>query len=247
MRVIAIIAAVFLVFAADASASNTQTISVAGAPVKHAKVKRSAASIAVLTTTGAVVAGEQIAPATRAQIFFDDDFVFTAAGLPVCRANLNGISAAMARAACPTSIVGTGAGRVALAGFTDTILDAEITAFNGPPQSGHPVIVLHSWTNAVALGTTLVGVLKPYGKSGFGSVLDVTIPALPLNSAIVEFSTRVQRSWKRVIKRKGKRVRITEHYVHARCASRSWKFRGTFTYSGAPANTVSSSQSCTIR
>ncbi len=235
-RLISTIAIIgFLAFPSSAGA-NTQTVSATAAPIKHPAKTYTAASLNVITATGPDAPGAQIFPATRAQIYFDDDFVFTAAGLPVCRAAIDGLNTALARAACPNSIVGTGAAKVALAGFTETVLDAEITAFNGPPVNGRPVLRLFSYTNAVALGTVLTGVLKPSGRSGFGKVLDVSIPTLPLSSAIIEFQTKVQRSWKY----KGK----VQHYVKARCATRKWRFSGTFTYAGATSKSASSNQTC---
>lgn len=235
-KLIAILTAGLVLALPTTAAGNTQTIKVVAAPVKHPAKSFTAASLNVTTATGPDTPGAQIFPATRAQIFFDDDFVFTTAGLPVCTANLDGLTTAMARAACPTSIVGTGAAKVALAGFTTTILDAEITAFNGRPINGRPVLRLFSRTNAVALGTVLTGVLKPYGRNGFGKVLDVSIPALPLGSAIIEFQTKVQRSWKF----KGK----VQHFVKARCATRRWKFSGTFDYDGATSKSASTNQTC---
>jgi hypothetical protein len=222
--------------AAGTALANTQTIRGTASPTKHPQKVATKTAIEVLTTTGATTPGERIAAATRAQVYFDNDFVFTTAGLPVCRANLNGITAQMARAACPTSIVGTGDARVALAGFTDTILNASITAFNAPPRNGHPVLVLHSWTEAVSLGTTLVGEIKPANRRGYGKVLDVTIPALPLGSAIIEFRTKVFRTWKA----KGK----LQSYAKARCATKRWLYSGTFTYDDGTAKTANSSQRC---
>lgn len=233
--VLSLAVALSLLFPTSAVA-NTQTISVVGAPVKHPAKALTAASLNVTTATGPDAPGAQIFPATRAQIFFDDDFAFYSAGLPVCTASLDGLSTTLARQACPNSIVGTGAAKVALAGFTDTILDAEITAFNGRPINGRPVLRLFSYTNAVALGTTLTGVLKPYGRNGFGKVLDVSIPTLPLGSAIIEFQTKVQRSWKF----KGR----VQHYVKARCATRRWKFAGTFEYAGAASKSATANQTC---
>jgi len=229
-------AAIIGLMAAASALANTQTIRGTASPTKHPQKVATKTAIEVLTTTGAETPGERIAAATRAQVFFDNDFVFTTVGLPVCRANLNSITAEMARAACPTSIVGTGDAKVALAGFTDTILDASITAFNAPPRNGHPVLVLHSWTNAVALGTTLVGEIKPANRRGYGKVLDVTIPALPLGSAIIEFRTKVFRTWKA----KGK----LQSYAKARCATKRWLYSGTFTYDDGTAKTANSSQRC---
>lgn len=235
-KLISIVAVLGALLIPAPAAANTQTVAATALPVKHPAKTFTAASINVVTATGPDSPGAQIFPATRAEIYFDDDFAFYAAGLPVCRAALDGLSTTLARAACPTSIVGTGAAKVGLAGFTDTVLNAQITAFNGPPQNGRPVLRLFSYTEAVALGTTLTGVLKPYGKNGYGKVLDVSIPTLPLNSAIIEFQTKVQRSWKF----KGR----TQHYVKARCTTRKWKFSGTFTYAGATSKSASATQTC---
>ena len=205
------------------------------------KTKFKAGSVNVITETGD--ADGSVSPATRAKVYFDDDLRFTTRGLAICQpSRINNTSTAQAKARCGNAQVGAGAATVALGGSTDPAarLGATVTAFNGPPKNGKPVILLHSRTDPPLNSTVvLVGVLKPLPRAGdFGNVLDVTIPQLPGNTAITRFQVKVQKNFRF----RGQR----RSYVNGRCGDGNKKlnYKGTFIFDGSPAKTALDSQAC---
>ena len=75
-------------------------------------------SINVITETGDN--DGNVSPATRAQVFFDDDLRFFTKGVPTCdAAKLTNTTTAQAKARCGNAQVGAGAATVALAGNPD--------------------------------------------------------------------------------------------------------------------------------
>jgi hypothetical protein len=220
--------------------ANSQTIKGTIAPIKQKKNSYGKASVTVLTKTNDT--DGSVSPATRAQVFFDDDIKFDTRGVPVCqKSKVDGNkTTAAAKNACPFSVVGTGNASIAVAGNPDTIALAKVTAFNGVPRGGKPVILLHSFSAATGLAPVLDGVLKNTGGD-FGKILDITIPALPLGSAITSFEAKVQKS----SRFEGKTI----NFVTARCkdGNRKWNYKGTFTYDGSPKKTATSSQTCKIK
>ena len=224
--------------------ANTQKITGTFKPNTNlSKTNFKGGSLNVITETGD--SDGQVDPATRAKVFFDDDFRFTTRGLPRCQpSQINGVSTEAAKAACGRAQVGAGQAKVAIGGQADNpnaILGATVTAFNGPPRNGNPVILLHSRTDPPLNSTVvLVGVLKGLGRAGdYGNVLDVTIPPLPGNTAITRFQVKVQKAFRF----RGKR----RNYVSARCADRNrlLNYKGTFTFDGSPSKTAFDTQACT--
>jgi hypothetical protein len=207
------------------------------------KTKYKAGNVNVITETGD--SDGNVSPATRAKVFFDDDLRFTTRGLAKCDpAKLTNTSTEQAKARCRAAMVGAGAATVALGGSTDegARLGATVTAFNGPPKNGKPVILLHSRTDPPLNSTVvLVGVLKPLPAAGdFGNVLDVSIPQLPGNTAITRFQVKVQKNFSVAGKRKS--------YVSGRCSDGNKKinYKGTFIFDGSPAKTATHSQPCSL-
>ena len=205
------------------------------------KTKFKPGNLNVITETGDQ--DGSVSPATRAKVFFDDDFRFTTRGLARCQPDqLTNTSTQQAKARCGNAQVGAGAATVALGGSTDegARLDATVTAFNGPPRNGKPVILLHSRTDPPLNSTVvLTGVLKPLPRAGdYGNVLDVTIPPLPGNTAITRFQVKVQKNFRFRGKRKS--------YVSGRCGDRNKRlnYKGRFIFDGSPAKTALDSQPC---
>ena len=207
------------------------------------KTKFKAGSVNVITETGDQ--DGSVSPATRAKVSFDDDLRFTTRGLAQCDpSRLTNTSTEQAKARCRAAMVGSGAATVALGGSTDegARLGATVTAFNGPPRNGKPVILLHSRTDPPLNSTVvLVGVLKPLPRAGdFGNVLDVTIPPLPGNTAITRFQVKVQKTFRFRGKRKS--------YVSGRCGdgNKQLNYKGRFIFDGSPAKTALDSQRCSL-
>jgi hypothetical protein len=220
--------------------ANSQTIKGTIAPIKQKKKAFGKASVTVLTKTNDT--DGTVSPATRAQIFFDDDIKFDTRGVVKCpKSKVDGNkTTAAAKNACPFSVVGSGNASIAVAGNPDAVALAKVTAFNGVPKGGKPVILLHSYSAATGLAPVLDGVLK--NTSGdFGKILDVAIPPLPFGSAITSFETKVQRS----TRFEGKTI----NFVSARCkdGNRKWNYKGKFTYDGSPSKTATSAQTCKVK
>lgn len=229
---------------------NTQKMAVTLKPGKGGKTTFKRNSLRSLTTTGSTATGAfAITPVTKAQIFYDSDIKFDTKGLPVCTANITGTTTAAALAACASSKVGTGKAVVKIAGdpaSPDT--SAVITAFNGKPIGGKPVILLHTRVDAIASTTVLVGTLNKVGGK-FGWRLDVVVPPLPAATATTIFDVTVDHKPVKVGK-------VNHTYVSAKCShkNKTWAFKGTFTYKSDPGDptpnagsiTVGSSQKCAV-
>jgi hypothetical protein len=188
----------------------------------------------------------------RVQLFFDDDFNFSAAGVPSCTTSFGGSTTlAQAMSACGNARVGSGEASTApSSNFPGCVL-----LFNGAQQAGRPTLVLFTrvtltpnatancanpaTNNSGTTSVTLTGFLRrnpagmPADYAG-GSTLDVPnldLAPLPLD----DFTATVRRG----------------RYVSARChdADREWNTRTTFTYSGSsePPDTINASQACEVR
>jgi hypothetical protein len=116
----------------------------------------------------------------------------------------------------------------------------KVTAFNGVPQGGKPVVLLHAYgTSPIQTTLVLVGTVSNYGKEGFGPRLDVTIPPIAGGAGVItDFKVKIQKSWTY----KGKKM----NFVNARCpASRKLKYRGAFTYADGTTIDAATTQACT--
>ncbi|MSO41442.1 MAG: hypothetical protein EXQ70_06040 [Solirubrobacterales bacterium] len=174
---------------------------------------------------------DQPFPSTRTILDFDNDIKFTIKSVPYnqvnknnslgqCTATIDGKSAAEATSLCSKALVGSGDAEANLFG---TLIPATVTAFNGAPVGGKPVILLHSDPGQDAF--VLPGTLSKSNQgSDFGMQLDVNpIPPLTAGTAITNFHTDVGGL---TYKRKGTKY----PYVSARCAdkNKTWNFHGEF-------------------
>ena len=111
-----------------------------------------------------------------------------------------------------------------------------ITAFNGKPVGGHPVILLHVYSADLGVDAVQVLVGKLFKISGkYGWKLDVTVPPLPFGTATTIFDVTVQhKPWvtRKTVRRHGRKVTVkTKHYyVSAKCSHGKWFYKGTFHY-----------------
>jgi hypothetical protein len=224
-------------------AANTQTIKGTFKPNTNlSKTKFKGGSVNVITTTNDADGDGKVAPAIKAQVWFDDDINFFTKGIPTCKeSDLTQTTTAQAKAKCGKAQVGSGASTIGLAGQADpsAATPAVVTAFNGVPKNGHPVILLHARADAFGNTTVLVGTLNKLGRAGdLGWRLDVKIPELAFGSAITRFQVKVQKSYRF----HGHRV----NYISGRCGDGNHKlnYKGKFTFNGAPAKSATSSQSC---
>ena len=246
---------------AAGNTDNTQSMSVTVASSKQSKTKFGNAKLRSLTTTGSTTTGAYaITPVDHAVIFYDKDIKFDTAGLPQCAKSLTGKTTAQAKALCGKSQVGTGQAVVKIAGSPaspDTATN--ITAFNGKPVGGHPVILLHVYSASLGVDAVQVLVGKLFKISGkYGWKLDVTVPPLPFGTATTIFDVTVQHKpvvTRKTVRRHGRKVTVkTKHkYVSAKCSHGKWFYKGTFHYTSnaGPAKSgslpASSSQNCSVK
>jgi len=156
-------------------------------------------------------------PAVRALVYFDKSIKVNLNGVPPCdEGALNSLNTAEARALCPESIIGTGQAAVripvistgpespppgnsgqatvngkTIAGETQAVL----TAFRTTKLGKYERIILFSRVGATAVGSPLIGTIKPAPKAlkkkGYGTLLDVDIPLLAAGAALTRFSMGV--------------------------------------------------------
>ncbi|MGZ3302812.1 MAG: hypothetical protein ACXVBG_18125, partial [Isosphaeraceae bacterium] len=119
--------------------------------------------------------------------------------------------------------------------------DQIVTAFNGVPQGGKPVVILHSYgTTPVQTTLILVGTVRNFNKEGYGPRLDLEIPLIAGGvGALTEFQTTIDKKFTY----KGKK----RSYVSAKCTSGKLKARGTFTFKDGETLTAFSTQTCKKR
>ncbi len=167
-------------------------------------------------------------------INFDPDFKLTPGTIPRCDpASLTGKDATGARAACPRSIVGQGTSELHTLTETnpaDGGLFGTVTAFNGLPSGGNPVVLLHMDIDRSTTSPILTGVLR-------GNVLTVQGPVTP-GVVITNLTTSINR---RVSLKKGPKRFF---FVSARCSKRRWQSSATVFYTDGTQQTGSTTQTC---
>ena len=191
---LALAAGVSAVALGAGNTQNTQAIVVTATPSKQSKTKFANIKLRSKTTTGTTGTGSfAITPVDHAVTFYDKDIRFDSKGLPQCSKSLAGLTTAQAKAACPKAIVGSGNAVVKISGdpsLPDTSTD--ITAFNGKPVGGHPILLLHTYSAALGTSNVVVLVGKLFKTSGkYGWKLDVTVPQLPAGTAATIFDVTV--------------------------------------------------------
>lgn len=161
----------------------------------------------------------------RAFITFSKDVKFTPGNIPDCNlAAIIGKSTALARQACPQSVVGGGTN---LQTFSDgRQLSGVITAFNGAPSGGNPTLYLHVDLPGVATKPILTGVIS-------GNTLDVTIPPVP-GAVIDDFTTTINK------RKSGKKT----FYFSARCSKGKLSTTEDVTYQNGQHEVASASSKC---
>jgi hypothetical protein len=183
---------------------------------------------------------------------FDRDFKFTAGKIGECApSQLAGLGTADAKAACPTAIVGGGIATSCSAaqGCGPGEHQLEVTLFNGVPQGGAPVLILHlKGIGAIAALPPFVVpgrlINSPLAGQGYGKRL--TIPDQPdvqstgfhLRSVRLELGV-LKNGVKKKVKgpknpKTGKRKikKVPQYYVMAKCSDKVWQFRTETTFRG---------------
>jgi hypothetical protein len=172
---------------------------------------------------------------------FDRNASLFTKGVPTCNAsNLQSTSTEDAKRACGRAVIGRGSGSALIPVGAKTLPEPTVvTAFNGVPQGGKPVVLLHAYgTSPVQTTLVLIGTVSRYNRGGFGPRLDVAIPKIAGGTgALTDFTVTINKKFRY----KGKQ----RSYVSAKCPnSRKLKARATFTYADGEALTATSNQSC---
>jgi hypothetical protein len=177
-------------------------------------------------TDNATTANGVPIPAVRAIIDFPKGLTIFSKGFPTCDAgSIQSTSTEVALEKCKKAKIGTGKGTADLVvGSKVFPVETAIVAFNGKPQGGKPVILLHNYSQQPVQTTlVLVGVVKNYNKQGFGARLDVSIPLIAGGQgALTSFQAKVFKKYFF----KGKQ----RSFVSASCPTKSWKARGKFEF-----------------
>jgi hypothetical protein len=220
---------------------NTQSVNVVLSPKKLSKTALTPTALKVTTETGTTTAANGVpSPATQAVVDFDKSTTLFTKGIPTCNAaQLQNTTTEAALSACARAKIGTGTGQALLPVGVQVFPEPTIvTAFNGVPQGGRPVVLLHAY-GSVPVQTTLVlvGTVSNYGKEGYGPRLDVAIPAIAGGTgALTDFQVTIDKKFTY----KGKK----RSFVSAKCVSKKLKTRAAFTYRDGETLTAYSTQAC---
>jgi hypothetical protein len=221
---------------------NTQSIEASVSPKALFKKTASPASLTVNVETGSATAANGVpSPAVHDIIDFDQNLALMTKGLPTCTATqLQNTTTEVAEQACGKAKIGSGSAVTLLPLGTLYTEPAKVTAFNGAPQGGKPVVLLHAYgVSPIQTTLVLVGTVSNLGKEGYGPRLDVTVPSIAGGAgAITDFKVTIKKSWTY----KGKKV----SFVNAKCpASKKLKYRGAFTFQDGTTIDASHTQTCT--
>lgn len=206
---------------------NSQSIDSVIAPKKLSKSQFQPASLKVTTVLTSNSANGVPKPTSHVQIDFDKNAKIFAKGYPTCDpSKLQSTSTEIAERECKSAIIGKGKATVKLpVGEQVFTVPATVTAFNGQPKGGKPVILLHTYSTSPTQ-TTLVlnGPVVNYNKQGYGPRLELEVPKIAGGAgALTEFQVTINKKYRY----KGKQV----SYISAKCPnSKKLKVRSVFTF-----------------
>ncbi|MGE5527463.1 MAG: hypothetical protein ACM3Q9_02235 [Methanosarcina sp.] len=220
---------------------NTQSIDSLIGPKKLSKKELTPATLKVTTlTTSTTHANGVPSPAVQATIDFDKNAVLYTKGLPTCDpAKLQSQSTENAERACGRAKIGSGEATAFLpVGEKVYLVEQTVTAFNGVPKGGKPVVILHTYgTTPLQTSLVLIGTVSRFNKEGYGPRLDLQIPLLPNGGALKEFEVKINKKWRY----KG----VRRSFISAKCPnSKKLKARGKFTFKDGESLTAYSKQTC---
>jgi len=248
---IALVAALAVAIAATAASAgptvsgpngNTQSIDSQIRPKKLSKTKFTPGSLKVTTlTTSTTDPNGFPVPASHATIDFDRNARIYTKGLPTCEpGKLQNQSTENAERICGRAKIGSGTAVAYLRPGKFYEVPQTVTAFNGVPKGGKPMVILHTYgTTPLQVSLVLEGTVSNYGREGYGPRLDLNIPKIAGGTgALKEFQVTIDKKWRF----KG----VKRSFVAAKCPnSMSLKARGVFTYFDGESLTALSKQSCT--
>lgn len=221
---------------------NTQEIAVKISPTKLFKKKATPVKLDVTTKTASTTDpfGKPV-PAVEAVIDFAKGTSIHSKGYPTCnQENLEGVTAEVGFEKCRKAKIGSGSATALLPAAKGVATESLIvSAYNGVPVGGHPVVLLQAYGTAPVQTTqVLIGVVTNYNKEGFGPRLTVAIPPIAAGAgALTEFHAVISKKYTY----KGKTV----GYVNATCPSKKLKARGKFVFKDGQSLTPEVSGKCT--
>lgn len=220
---------------------NTQSIDSLIKPTKLSKTRLTPGSLKVTTLTTSTTDPSGVpSPAVHATIDFDKSAVLFTKGLPTCDpAQVQNKSTEEAETACGKAKIGSGHALAYLRSSRVYEVPQVVTAFNGKPKGGKPVVILHTYgTTPLQASLVLVGTVSNYGKEGYGPRLDLEIPLLAGGTgALKEFQVTIHKKWRY----KGRQ----RSFLSAKCPnSKTLKARGKFTFRDGESLTAYSKQTC---
>lgn len=220
---------------------NTQSIDSQIRPKKLSKKTFTPGTLEVttLTTSTTDPAGVPV-PAVHATIDFDRNARLYTKGLATCNSGkLQNQSTEVAERVCAKAKIGTGRATAYLRAGKVYEVPQTVTAFNGVPKGGKPVVILHTYgTTPLQVSLVLEGTVSNYNKEGYGPRLDLNIPLIAGGTgALKEFNVKIDKKWRY----KG----VKRSFISAKCPnSKKLKARGKFDFRDGESLTAYSTQSC---
>lgn len=220
---------------------NSQSIDVKIAPKKLSKTSYSPATLEVTTKVTSNSANGVPSPAVRVVVDFDKSAKLYTKGIPTCNAALlQNTSTEVALQQCGKAKIGAGKAAALLPVGTQIFpVQQTVTAFNGVPKGGKPVVLLHTYgTTPIQTSFVLTGVVSNYNKEGYGPRLDVEVPLLAGGAgALTDFNVKIDKKYRY----KGQQ----RSFISAKCPnSKKLKARGAFTFKDGETITAFSKQTC---
>lgn len=165
-------------------------------------------------------------PLQQVVLDFDRDGKLSTGGLPICQPGLlEEVTPAEARSRCPNAIVGTGhvSALITREAGPPILASSPITLFNGPPQAGHPTVILHARTTVPATQNFVltIPIEKRPGQYRYRATVDVP-PIAAGRGSLIHLDVKV-----------GKRYRYRgseRSYTSARCGDGIFRTRGRFSF-----------------
>lgn len=207
---------------------NSQAVGAVVTPKKLGKKSFTPAALEVTTAlSNSTVSDGVPVPTTNVLIDFDKNARIFTKGVPTCKASqIQNTSTEIALQKCRRAKIGSGKATALLRVGTNVYtVKQTVTAFNGAPQGGKPVVLLHTYgTTPVQTTLVLIGKVSNYNKQGYGPRLDVEVPLIAGGEgALTYFNVKIKKDYKY----KGKRV----SYISAKCPkSKTLKSRSVFTF-----------------
>lgn len=221
---------------------NTQAVGVQITPKKLGKKTYTAGALEATTKLTTSAASGVPSPTTRVILDFDKNAKLFTKGIPTCDpAKLQNTSTEVAEQQCSSAKIGSGTAKALLpVGSTIYTISPVVTAYNGIPQGGKPVVILHTYsTTPIQTTLVLVGAVSNYNKEGYGPRLDLTVPLIAGGQgALTDFNVKISKKYKY----KGQSV----SFISAKCPnSKKLKARAQFIFLDGQSSTPTTTQSCT--